>query len=73
MDNLYKVTVIKSRTIRVTAKDEDEAEVKALALIDFCDSDEVDCIEVEFVESNTYTDQQELQDEEKRYEDKYGY
>ena len=72
MSNLYKVTVIKTRTLQVTAEDEEQAEEKALALVDFtCDS-EIDGTEVEFIESNTYTDQQELQDEERRYEKKYG-
>ena len=72
--NRYKVIFVRSRSIEVEAEDEEEAEDKGLSLIDFSSEDfEIDGTEVELLEQNCYTDQQELQDEEKRYEDKYGY
>ena len=65
--NTYKVIIRKKAIETVEASDEEEAEEKALAIAGEYD---VDC-EVELIETDCYTDLQEQQDEEERYDRKY--
>ena len=71
---IYKVTMWVERKIEVEveAKDECYAQDKAIEEADF-NEDEMLQDRTEVVLSDSqYTDQQELQDEERRYEQKYG-
>ena len=73
--NLYKVTMrlSKKKVVEIEAPNEERAEEYALDDIDTDDYDEEDTeLEIECLEQETYTNSQELQDEEDRYEKKYG-
>lgn len=71
--NLYKVIITKTGFIKVEAEDEEEAVDKGMFMLDFNNNSEVKAeVEVYVIEKDCYTDQQELQDEEQRYDRKYG-